>query len=235
MSLILLEDTYHIVQLKQFLLSEGYSYEQIDYLIEKGLWDKVKKTGLTAAAIGSTALSMLSPNAKAADMPQKSPQITQVAQDLNQVASDAVKREFKGSIPDEAIDAFKQAASRLDRSNDSFALKADSLNKIVEITAKQLNKDPLHFIKVEETANQVSIKVMDEHKTIGGAVARFFKGSKLDNVEIAIRKVVSSKINLNDPNKDDKIRDLVSKTATQLGGNGSDASAVESAASRINP
>jgi hypothetical protein len=69
MNEIVLEDAYALVQAKQFLLSEGYSNEEIDILIAEGkVWDAVKKVGKNvgrAAAIGAAGLSMMGGSAKA--------------------------------------------------------------------------------------------------------------------------------------------------------------------------
>jgi hypothetical protein len=69
MNEILLEDAYGLVQAKQFLLSVGYSNQEIDILIAEGaVWDAVKKVGKNvgkAAAIGAAGLAMMGGNAKA--------------------------------------------------------------------------------------------------------------------------------------------------------------------------
>ena len=59
MNNILLEEAYALVRAKQFLLSEGYSNQEIDILIEKGeIWNTIKRAGKNirrAGAIGAAA------------------------------------------------------------------------------------------------------------------------------------------------------------------------------------
>ena len=63
MNNILLEEAYALVQAKQFLLSEGYTNQEIDILIEKGeIWNAIKGAGKNigknirrAGAIGTAA------------------------------------------------------------------------------------------------------------------------------------------------------------------------------------
>jgi len=53
---LLLEQSYGLVQAKQFLLSEGYTLDEINILIEKGkLWDTVKSVGKTVRNYGAIA------------------------------------------------------------------------------------------------------------------------------------------------------------------------------------
>jgi hypothetical protein len=60
---LLLEDTYELVQAKQFLLSMGLNSDEINNLISEGtIWDTVKKVSKTAgrvAAIGAATASMV--------------------------------------------------------------------------------------------------------------------------------------------------------------------------------
>lgn len=60
---LLLEDTYELVQAKQFLLSMGLNSDEITNLISEGtIWDTVKKVSKTAgrvAAIGAATASMV--------------------------------------------------------------------------------------------------------------------------------------------------------------------------------
>lgn len=63
-NVILLEEAYHVVRVRQILLAEGYTAEQIDLLIERGFMDKVKR----GAMIGATALGMMGGSAKANDI-----------------------------------------------------------------------------------------------------------------------------------------------------------------------
>jgi hypothetical protein len=69
---ILLENTYALVQAKQFLLSEGYSNEEINTLIEEGkIWDAVKGAGKKAgryAAMGAAAAGMMGGMAHGSDI-----------------------------------------------------------------------------------------------------------------------------------------------------------------------
>ena len=60
---LLLEQSYELIQARQFLMSEGYTKEEVDALVAEGkVWDAVKSAGKKVgkyAAIGATAAGMM--------------------------------------------------------------------------------------------------------------------------------------------------------------------------------
>lgn len=157
MNKILLEDAYALVQAKQFLLSEGYSNEEIDILITEGkVWDAVKKVGKNvgrAAAIGAAGLSMMGGSAKGSDLDNDvakwkqgmSQSISQMAQDTGKASipaeqqqeaaiNAAIKEHFTKGITKDSITAIKQV---IQINN----VKADKIKDLIKNTASLLGGD----------------------------------------------------------------------------------------------
>ena len=147
-NVILLEEAYQVVKVRQVLLAEGYTVEQIDILIERGLMDKVKR----GAMIGAAALGMMGSSAKASDLDNDvakwkqgmSQSISQMAQDTGkasipaeqqrEAAINAAIKEHFTKITDKSITAIKQV---IQINN----VKADKIKDLIKNTAKALGGD----------------------------------------------------------------------------------------------
>ena len=174
---ILLENTYALVQAKQFLLSEGYSNEEINTLIEEGkIWDAVKGAGKKAgryAAMGAAAAGMMGGSMAhgseisdaAKDLHDNAPRISQGISDeayaqagkdqraLESLIDQSAQKAFKGNISDDALKSLKMVISRLDFRDPSKARKAV---QIIVQTAQKLGGDGQSQMDVYNTANQIS-------------------------------------------------------------------------------
>jgi hypothetical protein len=166
---LLLEDTYALVQVKQFLLSEGYTSEQIEFLLEKGLWDKIKR----GVAIGTAAAGMMGGSMAhgselsdaVRDFRDSGPRIAQGIGDeafakaskdqraLESLIDQSAQKAFTGGISDGGLRALKAVISNLDFRDPDKARKAV---QIIAQTAQKLNADGQSETRVYSTANQIS-------------------------------------------------------------------------------
>jgi len=104
----LLEEAYTQIitesSIRSILLEQGYTNNQINFLIEKGFLDTVKGIGKSVgrtAAIGAAAAGMLAhtPQAKAQTSPQSNPAITQTANSQKSILNDITfLNNLKGDI-----------------------------------------------------------------------------------------------------------------------------------------
>lgn len=160
-NVILLEEAYQIVKVKQVLLAEGYTTEQIDLLIERGLMDKIKR----GAMIGAAAMGMMGGSAKGSDLDNDVAKHIQGAkQSVSQTAqqgSDAVKssqQQEDNRINDIIKQAFgkeispdsKNALMRVIQMNN---VKGHKVDELIKATAKNLNGDDSSHTKVYMTAS----------------------------------------------------------------------------------
>lgn len=174
MNEILLEDTYALVKVKQVLLAEGYTNEQIEFLLEKGLWDKIKR----GVAIGTAAAGMMGASAhgsdaseigkSVADLHANAPRIAQQigadsykaaaksAQSEESMIEQTAQKAFGGNISDGGLRALKSVISRLDFRDPK---KADKIVKLIDQTAQILSKKGQNEMEVYNTANDVSSRI----------------------------------------------------------------------------
>jgi len=162
-NVILLEEAYQVVKVRQYLLAEGYTLEQIDLLIERGLMDKVRR----GAMIGAAALGMMGGAAKGSELDDDvakwkkgmSQSISQVEQQTSAAAkssqqqednriNDIIKQAFKKEISQDS----KDALMRVIQMNN---LKGSKVDELIKATAQKLGGDDSSHTKVYMTASNL--------------------------------------------------------------------------------
>ena len=148
-NVILLEEAYQIVKVRQYLLAEGYTAEQIDILIERGLMDKVKR----GAMIGAAALGMMGGSAKGNDLDNDVAKWKQgMSQSISQMEQDAKKSSITAEQQQEAAinAAIKEHFTKGITKDSIIALKkviqinnvkADKIKDLIKNTASLLGGD----------------------------------------------------------------------------------------------
>lgn len=176
---LLLEQSYELIQARQFLMSEGYTKEEVDTLVVEGkVWDAVKSAGKKVG-------KYVAPIAAAASM-------------------------MGGAAYGDDAGAGIRAATK-DLHDNAPKLVQDVINKSnAEFNVKQQTDDQL----------------------ISSTTQKAF-GDTLSKDGMQALKTVISRIDFRDPNKSNKIVQVIQGTAKKLNGNGQDKYDVYSAASEI--
>jgi hypothetical protein len=162
-NVILLEEAYQVVKVRQYLLAEGYTSEQIDLLIERGLMDKVRR----GAMIGAAALGMMGGAAKGDEVSDAVSKFKQgasqsISQDAqrsydaskssqqqeNNRINDIIKQAFKKEISQDS----KDALMRVIQMNN---LKGSKVDELIKATAQKLGGDDSSHTKVYMTASNL--------------------------------------------------------------------------------
>lgn len=172
---LLLEQSYELIQARQFLMSEGYTKEEVDALVAEGkVWDAVK-----GAVKGAG--KYVAPIAAAASM----------------MGGAARGNEIDDQIKDVRNNAPKLVQDVIDKSNAEFNVKQQTDDQLISSTTQ---------------------------KAFGDTLSK-------DGMQAL--KTVISRIDFRDPNKSNKIVQVIQGTAKKLNGNGQDKYDVYSAASEI--
>ena len=172
---LILEQSYELIQARQFLMSKGYTKEEFDALVAEGaVWDAVKGAAKSAgkyvaplaaaagmmggAAYGNTIDDQLKDiqNNRAqlvqsvTDKSNAEHKVTQQSED--QLISSTAQKAFGNTITDEGISALKQVASFINYRDPD---KAKKIVQIIQGAAKQLNGKGQDKTQVYSAASQI--------------------------------------------------------------------------------
>lgn len=173
---LLLEQSYELIQARQFLMSEGYTKEEVDALVAEGkVWDAVKSAGKKVgkiAAIGATAAGMMGGSMAHGnetddllkDIHNNAPKLVQDVIDKSnaefnvkqqtddQLISSTTQKAFGDTLSKDGMTALKSVLSRIEFRDPN---KAKKIVQVIQATAKKLNGNGQDKYDVYSAASEI--------------------------------------------------------------------------------